>query len=33
LGDAHARGGAGEVPVLGDRHEVFEMPQFHDRSL
>ena len=30
LADVHALGGPGEVPLLGDRDEVLQLPQFHD---
>lgn len=30
LADVHAPGRPGEVPLLGDRDEVFELPQVHD---
>jgi hypothetical protein len=33
LRDRDAVGGAGEVALLGDRHEVGELPQFHKQSL
>jgi hypothetical protein len=33
LGDPHPFGRAGEMLFLGDGHEVFEMPQFHDSAL
>jgi hypothetical protein len=33
LRDRDALGGAGEVALLGDGHEVGELPQFHKRSL
>ena len=31
LRDADALGGAGEVGLLGDGDEVFELPEFHSR--
>jgi hypothetical protein len=31
LADVHALGRAGEVRRLGDRHEVLELPQLHNR--
>jgi hypothetical protein len=30
LADVHALGRAGEVRLLGDRDEVFELPQLHN---
>jgi hypothetical protein len=30
LADVHALGSAGEVLLLGNRDEVFQLPQFHD---
>ena len=29
LGDVELLGGAPEVQLAGDRHEVFELPEFH----
>jgi hypothetical protein len=31
LADVHALSRAGEVRLLGDRHEVLELPQLHNR--
>jgi hypothetical protein len=30
LRDRHRLGGPGEVPLLGHRHKVFQVPQLHD---
>jgi hypothetical protein len=31
LRDVDALSGAGEIGLLGDRDEIFELPQFHSR--
>ena len=33
LGDVGPRRGAGEVPLLGHRHDVPELPQLHKKTL